>query len=202
MGKGIRFGTYGAEAVHLCVDMQQLFASGAPWHVPWISRVLPNIVHLAEARAERSIFTRFIPPRRLFDAPGSWGRYYAEWPQVLRDERPSGWLKLVPELNRLTPPGRVFDKQIYSPWTDGRLHMQLCWNGINTVVITGGETDVCVLSTVLGAVDRGYRVIIVENAVCSSSDSTHDAVLSLFEERFSQQIETCELDEARESWIS
>jgi nicotinamidase-related amidase len=30
------------------------------------------------------------------------------------------------------------------------------------LVITGSETDVCVLGTVLGAVDFSYRVIIVE----------------------------------------
>ncbi|MHC2279292.1 hypothetical protein ACVME8_005935 [Bradyrhizobium diazoefficiens] len=37
------------------------------------------------------------------------------------------------------------------------------------------ETDVCVLSTVLSAVDLGFRVVIVEDALCSSSDVGHDA---------------------------
>jgi nicotinamidase-related amidase len=38
-----------------------------------------------------------------------------------------------------------------------------------TLIISGGETDVCVLSTVLSAVDLGYRIILVEGALCSSS---------------------------------
>ncbi|MGY4466887.1 nicotinamidase-related amidase [Bradyrhizobium sp. LB9.1b] len=42
-------------------------------------------------------------------------------------------------------------------------------------MITGAETDVCVLSTVLGAVDLGFRVVIVKDALCSSSDVGHDA---------------------------
>ena len=37
-------------------------------------------------------------------------------------------------------------------------------------IVSGSETDVCVLATVLDAVDMGYRVIIARDAVCSSSD--------------------------------
>jgi nicotinamidase-related amidase len=43
---------------------------------------------------------------------------------------------------------------------------------------------------VLDAVDLGYRVVLVTDALCSSSDATHDALLSLYRNRFSQQIET------------
>lgn len=55
-----------------------------------------------------------------------------------------------------------------------RLHQQQ-GGGIDTVIITGGETDVCVLATMLGAVDWGVRVILVQDALCSSADETHDA---------------------------
>ena len=56
--------------------------------------------------------------------------------------------------------------------------------------MTGSETDVCVLATVIGAVDHGYRVILVCDAVCSSSDEGHDALLKLYRDRYSLQIET------------
>jgi hypothetical protein len=29
-------------AVHLCVDMQLIFANGAIWETPWMERVLPT----------------------------------------------------------------------------------------------------------------------------------------------------------------
>ena len=55
--------------------------------------------------------------------------------------------------------------------------------------MTGSETDVCVLATVLGAVDLGYRVILIRDAVCSSSDEGHDALMTLYHQRYTEQIE-------------
>jgi nicotinamidase-related amidase len=45
---------------------------------------------------------------------------------------------------------------------------------------SGSETDVCVLATVLDAVDIGYRVIVVRDAICSSSDEGHDMLVRLY----------------------
>ena len=37
-----------SNAVHLSIDMQNLFASGGIWATPWMERVLPAIVAVAE----------------------------------------------------------------------------------------------------------------------------------------------------------
>jgi hypothetical protein len=42
---------------------------------------------------------------------------------------------------------------------------------------------------VLGAVDDGCRVVVVEDAVCSSSDAGHETLLTLYRERFTEQID-------------
>jgi nicotinamidase-related amidase len=55
--------------------------------------------------------------------------------------------------------------------------------------VTGGETDVCVLAAALGAVDLGYKVIVLKDAVCSGADETHDASLELLGDRYSVQLE-------------
>jgi hypothetical protein len=38
-----------SNAVHLSIDMQNLFAPAGVWETPWIERVLPVIVELAES---------------------------------------------------------------------------------------------------------------------------------------------------------
>jgi hypothetical protein len=52
----------------------------------------------------------------------------------------------------------------------------------------------------LGAVDVGYRVIIVRDAICSSSDEGHDALMEVYHSRFSEQIETANADEILDAW--
>jgi nicotinamidase-related amidase len=46
--------------VHLCIDMQRIFSSEGPWATPWMEKVLPVIVALAERFPERTVFTRLI----------------------------------------------------------------------------------------------------------------------------------------------
>jgi nicotinamidase-related amidase len=66
--------------------------------------------------------------------------------------------------------------------------------------VTGSETDVCVSATIMGAVDHGFRVILVRDGVCSSSDEGHDALLQLYHRRFSEQIETASAEEILSKW--
>jgi hypothetical protein len=44
-------------------------------------------------------------------------------------------------------------------------------------------------ATTLGAIDLGYRVILLNDAICSGADETHDASLELLGDRFSVQLE-------------
>ena len=67
-------------------------------------------------------------------------------------------------------------------------------------MISGGETDVCVLAAVMDAVDAGYRVILAADALCSVSDESHDAMLRHFGSRFSQQIEIASTEEILAGW--
>ena len=56
------------------------------------------------------------------------------------------------------------------------------------------------LATVLGAVDRGLRTIIVTDAVCSSSDEGHDALLKVYNRRYSEQIEAVIAETILSEW--
>ncbi|MGH7060411.1 MAG: cysteine hydrolase family protein [Stellaceae bacterium] len=98
-------------------------------------------------------------------------------------------VELVPSLARLAPPAAVIDKRVYSPFSECQLQRLLRERGVDSLVITGAETDMCVLAAVLDAVDHGYRVVLAEDGLCSSCDATHDALMSLYHRRFDQQIE-------------
>ena len=92
----LRFGPLDARTVHLCIDMQNLFAEDTPWHTPWMKRVLPVVTEIADRHAERTIFTRFIPARHPDGLPGSWRRYYQRWADLTLDRIDPRLLELVP----------------------------------------------------------------------------------------------------------
>lgn len=173
---------------HICVDMQRLFAEDTPWHVPWMVSVLPPVEEMVGHFPDRTIFTLFTPPDDLSEAPGAWRAYYEKWSAMTGERLPAQMTDVVQPLKSFIPPARTFHKSTYSPWIDGRLNRMLRAEGVSRLVITGGETDVCVLATVLGAIDLGYATTVLRDAVCSGVDETHDACLKLLGDRFSVQL--------------
>ncbi|MBN8918387.1 MAG: cysteine hydrolase [Rhizobiales bacterium] len=199
MGQGLR-GVIGPRAVHLCVDMQHLFGPGGPWPAPWAPRILPVIAELAGRAPARSLFTRFIPPHTAEALPGSWRQLYSKWREVTRQELAPELLELVPELRRFTPPARLIDKTRYSAFSSPALLPTLAHLGADTLVLSGAETDVCILATLFDAVDYGYRVVVARDAVCSSSDAGHDAVLAMLSQRLSMQVEVADAQDILSAW--
>jgi nicotinamidase-related amidase len=186
--------------MHLCIDMQRLFTTEGPWPTPWLDRVLPCVLAVAEHRPEATIFTRFIPPKSPEHIHGAWRDYYRRWRETTLDVLDPTALELVPPLARLTPPATVVDKPVYSGFVGSSLRATLVEREADGVIVTGAETDVCVLASVLDAVDLGYPVHVVTDAVCSSADSGHDAVLTLYRERFSSQIRAVTVEEILAEW--
>jgi nicotinamidase-related amidase len=72
--------------------------------------------------------------------------------------------------------------------------------GIDALAVVGGETDLCVLSTVPGAVDRGVRVVVVRDALCSMPDLAQDALLTPYRARYGRQVETVTTGKVLENW--
>jgi nicotinamidase-related amidase len=188
------------KTVHLCIDMQVIFSADGIWPTPWMGRVLPVITAVAERFPERTVFTRFITPETPAQMPGMWQHYYNRWNKATRSEIDPALLELMPSLRRLTPPGVVINKTRYSAFAEPQLAAYLQRVGADGLIVTGSETDVCVLATVLGAVDLGYRVVVVRDGICSSSDEGHDALLRVYHERYSQQIETANAEEVLSRW--
>ena len=150
------------------LSVQTLFAERTDWHVPWLERVLPIVTRQAEARRARTIFTRFMPPERPEEAAGAWRRYYRHWRKMTGEQLvipgSSGWY--------LTQPAGLCHRQkSLFPVRRGSFSQDTRQVRADTFVMTGGETDVCVLAAVMDAVDAGYRVVLADDALCSVSAS-------------------------------
>src|SRR3954464_5893072 len=171
-----------------------------PSPTPWMDRVLPVVTELASRHPERTVFTRFIPRERAIDMPGMWQRYYTRWKAATREHLDPALLELLPPLAKLCPPATVIDKTRYSAFSEPQLGAHLQAREADGLIITGSETDVCVLATVLGAVDLGYRVILVRDAVCSSSDEGHDALMKIYYRRYTEQIEVADASTIIARW--
>ncbi len=182
-------------ALHICVDMQRIFAEQTPWHAPWLNHILPNVIRLTEHIKDKSVFTRFVPPQTPDDAVGQWRSYFNKWTDMTLEKLDPLLIELVPQLVALASPQRIFDKSTYSPWKSAGFLQRVLSGGTRTVIVTGGESDICVLATVLGAIEEGLKVIVVRDAVYSGSDETHDAAMTLYEKRYSQHIQVMDTSE-------
>ena len=72
----------------------------------------------------------------------------------------------------------VIDKNSSSPFNATEIDQLVRNLGLETLVLTGMAPDMCVETTARDAVDRGYNVIVVEDAVATFFAEHHDAALS------------------------
>lgn len=198
--RGLRFGPIGPCAVHVAIDMQRLFAEPTEWHAPSLAPLVAPIARIAQHRPQRTIFTRFLTPHSAEHARGQWRTYYRRWRSVTLERLAPDMLDLVAPLAALAPPTLVVDKHGHSSFSSSDFLPALGRLRADTLVLTGVETDVCVLTTALDAIDHGLRVILIEDAVASSSPEGHRACLDHIYPRYDQQIEVLTTDALIDAW--
>ncbi len=155
--------------------------------------VIPHVVDLVGAfRAARApvVFTRhgplrsdgldMIPRRRrrdrdalaATDMPALWHRGTFEHELIA---------ELVPEQDEL-----VVDKNTSSAFNSTGIEWLLRNLGVTTLVVVGMATDMCVETTARDAADRGFDVVVVEDATITFFEHHHRAALSGFARVFGQ----------------
>ena len=88
-------------------------------------------------------------------------------PVLATVESPDQWGDLHPQLRGAVGDAPVIRKEVFGLADDPAVWPALEATGRSTVVLTGLETDVCVAQSALGLLDRGLRVVVVEDAVAS-----------------------------------
>lgn len=184
----------------LVIDIQRLFAQGSDWQVPDLPSILPPCAKLIAHRPQDTAFARFITAPTPDQAQGMWRGYYNHWRSVAQDRLEPGMLDVLPDLRALAPDAPVLDKPGYSAFSSPEFLPLLAAHGIKTLVLCGIETDVCVLSTVMEAVDRGLRVIVASDAVTSGSRDGHKAALDILRTRFDLQVQIATTAEIIAAW--
>jgi nicotinamidase-related amidase len=129
-----------------------------------------------------------------------WQRYFKRWHNITRARIDHSMLELVPALAGFVPPAILVDKHVYSAFSNASFLRWIRDHQITGFVVTGAETDVYILSSVMAGIDLGLRMTIITDAVASSSDAGHEALLELYDRRFSEQVDTVTHEELLDVW--
>ncbi len=70
------------------------------------------------------------------------------------------------------------DKRHYSAFSGTDLDVRLRERRVDTVVLTGVLSDICVLHTAIDAYNKGYRIEVVETAIAALTEESHQFALN------------------------
>ncbi|BAC12521.1 pyrazinamidase : nicotinamidase [Oceanobacillus iheyensis HTE831] len=81
-----------------------------------------------------------------------------------------------------------FDKTRYSAFAGTDLELKLRERGIEEVHLVGVCTDICVLHTAVDAYNKGFRIVIHQDAVASFNQVGHEWALGHFEQSIGAEV--------------
>jgi nicotinamidase-related amidase len=155
----------------LVIDMQNDFVEeGAPLEFPEGRRVIPairKVLDAARARDMAVVYAAHVHRRGGADM----GIHRDLYPPVAAGKALVDGERGVEIHPELAPrPGEpVVKKHRYNSFYATDLEIILRGLGVETVVLTGMTTECCVLGTARGALERGFRSVVVSDA-CASCD--------------------------------
>jgi nicotinamidase-related amidase len=151
-------------------------------------RIIPNLQHLLATSREAGFPIIFANDSFMLDDFIFQGRMK---PHAIRG---SEGVKVIAELEP-QPSDIVLEKRRFSAFFKTDLDMTLRGLGIDTIVVAGIATQVCVLLTALDGIANDFKVIILEDCCASFKKSMHDAVLDLYGKAFSPLLQVMSSDE-------
>ncbi|CAM5227684.1 isochorismatase [Bacillus safensis FO-36b] [Bacillus safensis subsp. safensis] len=80
------------------------------------------------------------------------------------------------------------EKTRYSAFAGTQLEMKLRERGIKELHLAGVCTDICVLHTAVDAYNKGFELVIHQNAVASFNEAGHEWALSHFEQSLGAKV--------------
>lgn len=187
----------------LVVDMQRYFVEpGHPFGQTW-SKIVPDDAAAYFERVRETVIPniqRLLSRFREIGIPV----YFTAFGSIRDDARDlPGWARQHNTLSRrmggepmypastdpswqihdsLAPaPGEyVIAKTTSGPLNSTKLDQTLHLLGVETIIVSGVVTDVCVMQTAREFADRGFTVIVPEDACAAAGEEAHQAALGTF----------------------
>jgi len=95
-------------------------------------------------------------------------------PIFLTEHYPRGLGTTVPEIKDLIPEVGPYEKVVFSAFGSDEFTNALKEQEIETLIIMGIESHICVNQTVHDAIDRGFMVHVISDAVSSRAQHNHE----------------------------
>lgn len=144
---------------------------------------LPNVRALAELARDAGLMVVFTRSYRRDDGTDSAQEVYDIVPEAFRRDEitcRAGTADVEFEIEPRTDEYTI-EKQRYDAFHGTRLDYYLRAEGVDTLLMCGVNTNVCVDSTARGGHERGYNLVFVEDCCASSKRELHEASLRNFE---------------------
>jgi ureidoacrylate peracid hydrolase len=196
----------------LVVDMQRAFLDpGEAMEVPPAREIVPRIQELLAIFREKAlpvVFTQFtywpeapllvgeVHPEHRPAAPGAPRGFGLPSSSCLAGEDNA---RIVPELEPRADE-LVVAKPAYDGFNGTVLDSALRARGVTTLVVTGTMTDICVLATVVGGMNREYRMLVVEDAVATLWPDVQRATLDIIRRAYARVVSAKEIADALAHW--
>ena len=105
--------------------------------------------------------------------------------------------KVIPQLK----PGKgdyVLEKRTYSGFFDTELDLLLRKLGVDTIILTGLDTNICVRHTAADGFFRGYRIVVPRDATEALTEQDYQQGLAYMKRAYDAEI--TEIDEIVKRW--
>ena len=155
--------------------------------VPGGHEIVPTLARLLDGARELDVPVIYIVHQTMPDGADARSPFWSEadniadlYPNVTEQVVGSRWTELADGLER-GDGDYLLPKKRYGAFSGNGLGFLLKNLGVDTLVLTGVETEICVLATAYHAFNEDYRVIVVSDATKGLEPECERAALRIVE---------------------
>jgi len=166
----------------IIVDMLNDFVTG-DLKCERAERIIPNLKRLVEAARKKGvpvIYANDAHYEKDFEVVHRWGKHAIKG---------THGAQVIPEL-KPSDSDYIIEKRVYSAFFETGLDSLLRSLGVDTVVLGGLHTHICIRHTAADAFFRGYKIIVAKDGVETFTEKEHEEGLKYLENIYGAELKT------------